>query len=127
MPKQKEVKPVKMWSFRLDLKKLLVWALVLLLFLPALFTWLNSGLQDVVVTPTQMMEDIKSGTIKSVEVTGDNLLLDYGEQQLKFSSKEAGVSFTEMLTQYEIDPGSVNFTVKNGSFFDKLGGILNVL
>lgn len=127
MAKQKEVKPVKMWSFRFDLKKMLVWSLILFLFLPALFTWLDSGVEESIITPTQVMEDVRNGSIESVEVMGDNLVLNYGEQKLKFSTKETGQSFTEMLTQYEIDPGTVNYTIKNGSFMDKIGGILNVL
>lgn len=120
-------KPVKVWSFKFDLKKILVWSVILLLFLPAVFTWLNTGLEDTVVTPTQMMEDIKNGSIKKIEVTGENLILDYGDQKLKFSTKETGQSFTELLTQYEIDPNTVNYSVTNGSWWDKLGGILNIL
>lgn len=135
MAKQKEIKlppeikgkPVKMWSFRFDLKKMLVWSLILFLFMPAVFSWLNSGVEESIITPTQVMEDVRNGSIKSVEVMGDNLVLDYGEQKLKFSTKETGQSFTEMLTQYEIDPATVNYTIKNGSFMDKIGGILNVL
>ena len=46
---------------------------------------------------------------------------------MKFSTKETGQSFTELLTQYEINPSEVNFKVHNGSFLDKLGGILNIL
>ncbi|MFZ2199872.1 MAG: ATP-dependent zinc metalloprotease FtsH, partial [Microgenomates group bacterium] len=45
----------------------------------------------------------------------------------KFSTKETGSTFTELLTQYDINPQDVNFKVKNGSFLDKIGGILNIL
>lgn len=127
LPPELKGKPVKMWSFKFDLKKMLVWSLVLLLFLPALFTWLGGGVEDAVITQTQVMEDIKAGVVKKVEVVGDNLIVDYGDEVVKLSNKEAGQSFTELLTQYEIDPGLVNFTIHNGSFMDKLGGILNVL
>jgi cell division protease FtsH len=58
---------------------------------------------------------------------GDQVILDYGEQIMKFSTKETGASFTELLTQYQIDPSSVNIKIKNGSFMDKLGGVLNIL
>ena len=131
--KKVEEKVVKMWSFKFDLKRMIVWSLILFLFVPAIVTWLGGGVKDATITITQVMEDVRSGAIKSVEVVGDNMILDYlpaqagGEQTVKFSNKETGQSFTELLTQYEIDPATVNFTIRNGSFMDKLGGVLNIL
>ena len=131
--KKIEEKVVKMWSFKFDLKRMIVWSLILFLFVPAIVTWLGGGVKDATITITQVMEDVRSGAIKSVEVVGDNMILDYlpaqagGEQTVKFSNKETGQSFTELLTQYEIDPATVNFTIRNGSFMDKLGGVLNIL
>ena len=120
-------RPVKMWSFRFDMKKIIVWALVFFLFIPAVFSWLNGAARDASITVTQAMADIKAQKVQSVEVMGDQVILDYGETNLKFSTKETGQSFTELLTAYQIDPATVNFNVHNGSFMDKLGGILNVL
>jgi len=120
-------KPIKVWSFKFDLKKMLVWSLILFLFVPAIFTWMGETAGDLNVTISQAMADIKEQKIKSVEVVGDQVILDYGEQVMKFSTKETGASFTELLTQYQIDPSTVNIKIKNGSFMDKLGGILNIL
>lgn len=122
-----DVKAVKMWSFKFDLKKMLIWGLVLFLFVPAIMTWLGSAAEDLNITLSQAMQDVKDQKVSSVEIIGDQVVLDYGEQKLKFSTKETGQSFTELLTQYEIDPATVNIKVKNGSFMDKLGGILNIL
>lgn len=119
--------PVKMWSFKFDLKRMLVWSLILFLFVPAIFSWMGETAGDLNVTISQAMADIKEQKIKSVEVVGDQVILDYGEQIMKFSTKETGASFTELLTQYQIDPSTVNIKIKNGSFMDKLGGILNIL
>jgi ATP-dependent Zn protease len=120
-------KPVKVWSFKFDLKKMLVWGLIVFLFIPAIFTWMGGASDDLNVTLSQSMLDIKEGKVKSVEVIGDQVVLDYGEQTMKFSTKETGQSFTELLTQYEINPSEVNFKVHNSSFMDKLGGVLNIL
>ena len=117
----------KMWSFKFDLKKMLIWSLILFLFVPAIMTWIGGATADLNVTISQAMADIKEQKIKSVEVVGDQVILDYGEQIMKFSTKETESSFTELLTQYEIDPSTVNVKIKNGSFMDKLGGVLNVL
>lgn len=133
LPPELDGKGVKMWSFKFDLKKMLVWSLILFLFVPAVVTWMSGAGQDLNVTLTQAMEDIRQEKVKSVEVIGDQVVLDYlpaqagGEEVLKFSTKETGQSFTELLTQYGIDPSSVNFKVHNGSFMEKLGGVLNVL
>jgi cell division protease FtsH len=125
--KKVEEKVVKMWSFKFDLKKMLVWSLILFLFVPAITTWLGGAANELNVTISQAMADIKEQKIKSVEVIGDQVVLDYGEQVMKFSTKETGASFTELLTQYQIDPSTVEIKIKNGSFMDKLGGVLNIL
>jgi len=120
-------KPVKMWSFKFDLKKMLIWSLILFLFVPAIVTWFGGAASDLNITQSQAMQDLREEKVKSVEVVGDQVILDYGDQIMKFSTKETGQSFTELLTQYEIDPSTVNIKIKNGSFMDKLGGILNIL
>ena len=122
-----EMKPVKMWSFKFDLKKMLIWSLILFLFVPAIMTWIGGATADLNITLSQAMQDVKDQKVSSVEIIGDQVVLDYGEQKMKFSTKETGQSFTELLTQYQIDPASVNIKVKNGSFMDKLGGVLNIL
>ncbi len=122
-----QAKEVKMWSFKFDLKRMLVWSLILFLFVPAIFSWMGETANDLNVTISQAMADIKEQKIKSVEVVGDQVILDYGDQIMKFSTKETGASFTELLTQYQIDPSTVNIKIKNGSFMDKLGGVLNIL
>lgn len=127
VPREIEGKAVKMWSFKFDLKKMLIWGLILFLFVPTIMTWLGEAAADLNITQSQAMQDVKDQKVKSVEVVGDQVILDYGEQTMKFSTKETGQSFTELLTQYEIDPSTVNITIKNGSFMDKLGGVLNIL
>lgn len=122
-----EMKNIKMWSFKFDLKKLIVWGLILFLFVPTITSVFNGVTTELNVTITQAMQDIKEEKVKSVEVIGDQVLLDYGDQVMKFSTKETGSTFTELLTQYEINPADVNYKVKNGSFIDKVGGILNIL
>lgn len=120
-------KSVKMWSFRFDMKKIIVWSLILFLFLPAIFTYLNGGVADSSITVTEAMNDIRENKVERVDVMGDSLILNYPEKQIKLSTKETGLSFVELLAEYKIDPSSVKYEVSNGSFFDKIGGILNIL
>ncbi|MEI6690420.1 MAG: ATP-dependent zinc metalloprotease FtsH [bacterium] len=127
LPEGVKGKPVKIWSFKFDLKKMVIWALIIFLFVPAIFSWLNRGVDDKTLTITQVMQDLKDEKIKNVEIVGDSLILKYDDTNFKFATKETGQSFTELLKQYELDPSKVNFTVQNGSWMDKIGGVVNIL
>jgi len=116
---------MKVYKFRFDLRKLVVWLVILLVFVPWLFTFIDSKVQDNSVTVTQAMLDVQAGRVERVEVVGDQLLLSYREGGVKISSKEASTSFTELLTQYQIDPATVEFEVYNSTLWDKLSGIAN--
>lgn len=127
IPPELKGKNVKMWSFRFDLKKMVVWGLIIFLFLPALFTYLNGGVDEASLTVSEAMSEIRDGKVEKVEVLGDSLVLNYPDKKIKLSTKETGQSFTELLSDYKIDPATVNFEVSNGSFWDSLGGVLNIL
>ncbi len=127
LPPELKGKNIKMWSFRFDMKKLVVWLLIIFLFLPAIFSYLNGGVSEASLTVTEAMGEIKEQKVEKVEVVGDSLILNYPDKKIKLSTKETGQSFTELLTQYEIDPATVNFEVSNGSFWDSLGGVINIL
>ncbi len=120
-------KPVKMWSFRFDMKRILVWGLIVFLFVPMIFSYFNNGLSESSLSVTEAMDEIKQGKVDKIEILGDSIVLNYPDKKIKLSTKETGQSFTELLTQYKIDPATVNFEVSNGSFWDSLGGVLNVL
>lgn len=124
---QGQGKVVKVWSFKFDMKKTIIWSLILFLFVPAIYTWIAGGVKDSTVTLSQAMADIRDGKIKKTEVIGDSMVLDYGNNNLKFSTKETGESFAKLLTEYQIDPSTVAFNVQGAGFMDKLGGVLNIL
>lgn len=120
-------KPVKVWSFRFNLKKFGVWLIILLLFVPSLMSWANSSLEDVNVTVTEAMQDIKDGKVKNVRVIKDNLILEYDESKYRLTTKEVGQSFTDLLEQYEIQPSAVRYEITNTTFGDSFMSILTVL
>lgn len=120
-------KNIKVYKFKFDLKKIIVWSLILFVFLPWGMNFLSKKVDDNSLTVTEAMFEIEAGYVKEVEIVGDNMMLDYGDGKMKFATKEAGQSFTELLTQYKIEPASVNYTVYNSSFWDKLSGVANFL
>lgn len=126
-PELPKSRTMKVFHFKFDFRKLIVWGLILFLFLPAIVSYVGGAVDDSKLTISQAMADIRDGKTKNVEVVGDQLLLDYGEANIKFTSKEVGQSFTDLLEQYSIDPATVTFNVHNSSFWDSLGGIVNIL
>lgn len=118
---------MKIYQFKFDMRKMIVWALVLLVFLPWIGTWISGKVDDNSVTVTQAMFDIEAGYVENVEVVGDSLLLDYGEGEIKFATKETSTSFTELLTQYQIEPNQVEYEVYNSTVWDKLSGLANIV
>lgn len=127
LPDLPQGKNMKIYKFKFDMRKLVVWGLILFLFLPALFSFIGGAVNDSQLTISQAMSDIKENKVQNVEVVGDQLLLDYGESEIKFASKETSTSFTELLTQYQIDPSNVNFNVHNSTFWDNMSGVVNIL
>lgn len=120
-------RPVKMWSFKFNLRKLAVWLIVLFLFLPAIFTYFDGQLTQAHLTVSEAMNEIRSGNVQTVNVIKDSIVLDYGNNTFKFTTKETGQSFTELLSQYSIDPSTVNFEITNTTFMDTLVAIGSVV
>jgi len=120
-------KQFKVFQFRFDLKKIIVWSVILFLFLPAVFSYIGGAVDNSRLSISQAMTDIGEGKTKNVEVVGDQLLLDYGDAKIKFTTKEVGQSFTELLEQYKIDPSTITFNVHNSSLWDSVGGVVNIL
>lgn len=120
-------KKMRIYKFKFDLRKLLVWGLILFIFLPWVASWLNGQVDDRSLTVTQAMFEIEAGYVEKVEVVGDNLMLAYESGEVKFATKESNQSFAELLTQYQIDPATVEYEVYNSSVWDKLAGIANIV
>jgi len=118
---------IKVWQFKLDLKRLVVWAIILFLFLPSIFSFFDGKVAEAHLSVTQAMEEIRSGQVKSVSVVKDSMILDYGEGNFKFTTKEIGQSFTDLLEQYGIDPSTVSFEVTNTTIMDTLMSVGSVL
>lgn len=124
--KENGQKELKMFQFKFNFKRLIIWALILLFFLPALLSFLGGGQLSEDISTSQGMQDIKEGRVQEVDVMGDRILLKYSDTEYKMITKEPTQSFTEMLTQYDIDPAAVNYEVKGPGMLENIGGLLNI-
>ena len=64
---------------------------------------------------SQLVSDIKSGQVKKVEVMDSKLLATYRDDKIYSSHKEDQDSFYKILTDSEVDPKSVDITIKDTS------------
>ncbi len=103
-------------KFNFNLRRILIWALILFLFLPELIFLLtkNSGIVEEIPLTTAVTE-IKEGKTQKVEVRGDEIALFYPDEnnlpKIKISRKEEGSSFVDTLQNAGVDPATVKVEI----------------
>jgi cell division protease FtsH len=129
--KKPQMKKIE-FKFKFNLKRLLIWFLILMLFLPGIMSlWEGmTGVEN--VSLSQLMADIKEERVEEIEVVGNKLMVDYKDSnETKVVVKESDESLTATLKASEIDPSSVNIVVADQSggqaWFELLSIILPVL
>ena len=122
------VKIVK--EFHLNFKKAFVWAMILVLFVPAILGALESlAFKHISIPLSQALEDIKAEKIEKVQVSGQELVLFYKEganpeDKLKTSRKESTESLNQLLERIGVQPDKLQVTIEEGKFSN--GDWLNV-
>ena len=124
---QPEVKKME-FKFKFSTKRILVWLLVLMLFLPFLFSLLDPTGILPKIGLSQAIADIKDSKVQSMEIRGDEVMLKYSETDLKVTRKEEGSSWVETLQREGVDAGKVKIEVASQETGKLIGSILvNVL
>ncbi len=127
MEGQRPIRKVE-FQFKLTPKRVIIWALILLLFVPFLLSLLDPSSLFEKVTISEAIADVKTEKVQKVQLQGDDVLLDYGEDKMKMSRKEEGSSFVETLQREGIDPTKVKIEVGSQAFGRILSSIVaNVL
>ncbi len=92
-------------------------------FITAIQSFGDSSKKDV----SQVMSDIKEGKVEKINVEGSKLLVTYKDESMKISIKEDTESFSDLLKNYNIDPGSVNYEIVDQSWSNVLVDILGIV
>jgi len=108
-PKVKKIE----FKFKINLKNLLLWALILWVGFSFLVSLRMQVPGKEKIPLSQVLNDIKQGKIEKIEVEDSRLYLTYKDGQIFLSQKEPGVSFTETLKSADISPQEVNLVVKD--------------
>jgi len=101
------------FKFKINLKNVLLWALILWVGFSFLVSLRVQTSGKGKIPLSQVLNDIKQGKIEKIEVEDSRLYLTYKDGQVFISQKEPGVSFTETLKSADISPQEVNLVVKD--------------
>lgn len=108
------------FKFRFDLKRILLWLLVVFIVLSFVFSFVSPPPIGEEVPLSQVLADIKEGKVTSIEVQGEKLLVAYPEDKFFTSRKEPGQNLVEVLQAAGIDPAAVELVVADQSL-SKIG------
>jgi len=101
------------FKFKVNLKNLLLWALILWVGFSFLVSLRMQAPGREKIPLSQVLNDIKQGKVEKVEIEDSRLYLTYKDGKTFLSQKEPGVSFTETLKSADISPQEVNLVVKD--------------
>lgn len=127
-----ETKKVE-FKLNINLKRLLVWFLILFLFVPYIVNFLLDSSGALVKMPlSSAISDIKSGKVESVDIKGDDLLIFYqkdssGKQIIGTSRKEEGASFMDQLQKAGVDESKVKISVTSQDFSKAFWSIISLV
>ncbi len=123
------------FKFNFNLKRALIWILIIFLFLPGI-VGLFAGATGAVkhLTLSEAIGEIKEGKIETVKVTGDEVMLLYkgalgadGNPIMGVSRKEGNSSFYETLQRADIDEKTVKVEIVSQLLSNAIWNILSLV
>jgi len=132
----KQTKPqIKKFEFKfnLNLRRVLMWILILFLFLPSLIKfWLGSAGVVKEIPLSTAIAEIKAGKVESVQIRGQELILLYpkeadGKQVIGMSRKEEGASFMDQLQKAGVDEGKIKLEVVSQDLINSFWNVMSLV
>lgn len=115
------------FKLKLNLWKVLFGFLAVLFFAPFIAALIQTQRDESQVEVSQALQDIREGKISDVVVQDNKLILNYTDETVRFTTKEANISFAELLDRSGIDPNSVKYTISDQAVAKAFGDILGIL
>ncbi len=108
------IKRIAEFRFNFDLKNVFIIVFVIL-FLFFAYQSISSGLKQALPQKslTQVVQDIKAGKIKKVDVIDNKVIVTYKDNSLALTYKEPSEGFIQVLKDSGIDPNKVNITIED--------------
>lgn len=103
-----------MGSFKFDAKRLIVWVLIALLFLPGLYSFFSQ--QDSNQVPiSELIQDVREDEIQKLEINGDRVEATYQDASTKISLKEPGQDLYDIFEKAGVPLDAVEVRVRDQS------------
>ena len=120
--KNLKVKQVQM-NFDFSSKRMIVWAIIGLLFLPFFYS-LIVGQQPDTVPVSQLVDDVRNKKVEKILVTGDSLEVKYQDASKKVSLKESQQDVYELFNTAGVSLEGVEVSIKDQSFSQLIWDLL---
>ena len=114
-------------KFKVNIWTVVFGTLLVIFFLPPLFSMLGVGSTDLKIDLSQALVDLKNEKIEKVSIEKNNLILTYNDKTTKLATKEEGQSFTDLLVASEIDPNKLQFTVVDQTLAKAIAEIAGII
>ena len=114
-------------KFKVNIWTIVFGTLLVIFFLPPLFSMLGIGSTDLKIDLSQALVDLKNEKIEKVSIEKNNLILTYNDKTTKLATKEEGQSFTDLLVASEIDPNKLQFTVVDQTLAKAIAEIAGII
>lgn len=119
-------KPKKQFKIKINLKKVLIWGLIIFMVLPLFFS-LGGVMPSEEKPLSEVLKDIKEDKVKRVEVANEELTVYYSEDEVVTSRTSGSEGFETILEKAQIDPTTVEFKYKDQSMVRAWGSILEIV
>ncbi len=121
------------FKINLNLRRILIWLLIIFLFLPGLIKFILGSTGAVKELPlSTAIAEIKEGKVESVQIRGQELILLYpkdssGVQVLGMSRKEDSSSFMDQLQKAGVDESKIKVEVVSQDFVNGLWNVMSLV
>jgi cell division protease FtsH len=124
---QRKAKGPVQIKFKFNLWRILGAGLILFLFVSFFLSFFNLKGTDGKVELSQALSDIKQEKVQKVTVESNNLILNYKDGEVKYTSKEGTDSLPSLLEKVNVDPTKVEIVVSDQTLAKALGEVLGIV
>lgn len=105
-----------------------VFAVLLIVFmLPGLMSFFGLTAPGTKIELSAALTDIKEDKIKNITVEDEKVLLEYKDDSVKYTVKEAGESLNDLLEKNQIDPSKVTYEVVDQTAAKAVAEVLSII
>lgn len=123
---KKDGKKIQM-KMKVNIWKIFLAVFIVIFFIPFIVSLFELQKTETEVETSQAIQDVKDGKVEEVLIQENKIILNYGNEVTKTTTKEPTESFADLLEKEGIQPSEVNYTVVDQSITKAIGEVLGIL